>query len=101
MTWTPNHNSGGFRAMMLSPRMAAAMSKEGGKVAARYRATAPIRTGRLRSSVRVSTRVNQAKTPRRIAVIEVTAPYAADLEFGHKTRKGFIRGGHYLKKALG
>ena len=84
--------------MMVSPRMTAAMAAAGNKIKARYRALAPVRTGELRASARVSTEVNSASTPRRVAVIKVTADHAAALEFG--APKQGRRGGHYLRKAL-
>jgi len=80
-------DSGAMRSILLSPGVRAAVRAEAEKIAARARASAPVRTGRYRDSITVVS----GTTDRAVERVTATAPHAHLVE---------ARTGN-LKRALG
>ena len=102
--WEANHRSRDFQKMMTGREMDTAVRGIARQLGATYRRLAPVNSGRLKSSVRVRTETAQLPSKfgpqtRRVGVVEVTAPYAAAVEFG--TKGAGRRGKGVMKRALG
>ena len=88
--------------LLMSSPLAAVSLNKARKIAIRYKASVPVRTGTLKTKVHTNLVIGGVKHDRLVARVTASAPYAAAMEFGHNTKKGRrVPGGHYLKRAAG